>query len=150
MPYHQLQKTQNPELKVLYEAAYQEALVAYAAHPVTQTMSKQDLDRWSSWAEGASNNFHRASSAVEGRNGALAQSYHNGRGLTNRRLSALTVIHNYDTRRSDGSTPAERLYGEQFPDLFDWLLSHMGALPLPRTSRQRTRHDPLAVAAVPL
>ena len=147
--YHQLQKTQNPELKVLYEAAYQEALAAYVAHPVTQTTSNQDLDRWRSWAEGASNNFHRASSAVEGRNGALAQSYHNGRGLTNRRLSALTVIHNYDTRRSDGSSAAERLYGEQFPDLFDWLLNQMGALPLPRKSRQCTRHDPLAVAAVP-
>ena len=136
-------------MKVLYEVAYQEALAAYAAHPVTQTMSKQDLDRWRSWAEWASNNFHRASSAVEGRNGSLAQSYHNGRGLSNRRLSALTVVHNYDTRRSDGSTPAERLFGGQFPDLFDWLLNQMGALPLPRKPRQRVVHDPLATGAVP-
>ncbi len=146
--YHQVQKTQNPEMRKLYETALQAAQAAYAAHPVTQAMSKQDLDRWRTWAEWASNNFHRASSAVEGRNGSLAQSYHNGRGLTNHRLSALTVIHNYDTRRSDGSTPAERLFGEQFPDLFDWLLNQMGALPLPRKSRQRSRHDPLATSAV--
>jgi len=147
--YHQLQKTQNPEMRVLYKAAYQEAHAAYAAHPVTQSISQQDVDRWRSWAEWASNNFHRASSAVEGRNGTLAQSYHNRRGLPTQRLSALTVIHNYDTKRSDGSTPAERLFEEQFPDLFDCLLNQMGALPLPRSSQQRISHDPLATAAVP-
>lgn len=147
--YHQLQKTQNPEMRLLYKAAYQEAHAAYTAHPVTQSMSQQDVDRWHSWAEWASNNFHRASSAVEGRNGTLAQSYHNRRGLPTQRLSALTIIHNYDTKRSDGSTPAERLFEKQFPDLFDWLLNRISALPLPRTSRQCIRHDPLATAAVP-
>ncbi len=146
--HHQLHKTQNPEMKKLYATAWQKAQAVYALHPVTQTMSQDDLDRWCSWAEWASGNFHRASSAVEGRNGSLAQSYHNGRGLTNRRLAALTTIHNYDTRRRDGSTPAERLYGEQFPDLFDWLLGQMGALPLPRKARQPVVHDPLAINAV--
>ena len=146
--YQQCRKTQNPEVKKLYIAAWQKAQAAYAVHPVTLTMSKQDLDRWRSWGEWSSGNFHRASSAVEGRNGCLSQSYHNGRGLTNRRLSASTVIHNYDTRRRDGSTPAERLYGEQFPDLFDWLLGQMGALPLPRKTRPRNFRDPLAADAV--
>lgn len=146
--HHQLHKTQNPEMKILYEAALQKAQVAYAVHPVTQTMSQDDLVHWRSWAEWASDNFHRASSAVEGRNGSLAQSYHNGRGLTGRRLAALTTIHNYDTRRRDGTTPAERLYGQQFPDLFEWLLGQMGALPLPRKARQPVMHDPLAVNAV--
>ncbi len=146
--YQQCQKTQNPEVKKLYVEAWQKAQTAYTVHPMTQTMSKQDLDCWRSWAEWASGNFHRASSAVEGRNGCLSQSYHNGRGLTNRRLSALTVIHNYDTRCRDSSTPAERLYGEQFPDLFDWLLGQMGALPLPRKARLPVVHNPLAVGAV--
>jgi len=146
--HHQLHKTQNPEMKKLYAAALQKAQAAYAGHPVTQTMSPHDLDHWRSWAEWTSGNFHRASSAVEGRNGCLAQSYHNGRGLTNPRLAALTTIHNYDTRRRDGSTPAERLYGEQFPDLFAWLLGQMGALPLPRKARHPVVHDPLAVNAV--
>ena len=141
--HHQLHKTQNPEMKKLYEIALRKAQLAYAAHPVTRTISKKDLDRWRSWADWDSNNFHRASSAVEGRNGCLSQSYHNGRGLTNRRLKALTTIHNYDTRRHDGSTPAERLYGEQFPDLFEWLLGQMGALPLPRKARQRIAPNPL-------
>ena len=135
--YDQLQKTRHPEMREVYETALQKAQAAYADHPITRTISKKDLDRWRTWAEWASGNFHRASSAVEGRNGALSQSYHNGRGLTSRRLGALTVIHNYDTRRRDGSTPAERLYGAQFPDLFDWLLDQMGALPLPRQSRAK-------------
>jgi len=145
--YDQLQKTRNPEMREVYETALHKAQAAYADHPITRTISKKDLDRWRTWAAWASGNFHRASSAVEGRNGSLSQSYHNGRGLTARRLGALTVIHNYDTRRNDGSTPAERLYRAQFPDLFDWLLDQMGALPLPRQSRQRTVHDPLSVAA---
>lgn len=147
--YQQFQKTQNPEMRKLYQTAWQKAQAAYAIHPVTQTISEKDLERWRSWAEWASSNFHRASSAVEGRNGYLSQSHHNGRGLTNRRLGALTVIHNYDTKRSDDSTPAERLYGKQFPDLFDWLLGQMGALPLPRKSRQRIVHNPLVASAVP-
>ncbi len=109
-------------MKKLYVAAWQKAQAAYSIHPVTQIMSKQDLNRWRSWAEWASGNFHRVSSAVEGRNGCLSQSYYNGRGL-----SALTVIHNYDTRRRYGSTPAERLHGEQFTDLFAWLLGQVGA-----------------------
>ena len=92
--HHQFQKTQNPEMKKLYQEAWHKAQAAYAVHPVTQTMSKEDLDRWCSWAEWSCGNFHRASSAVEGRNGCLSQSYHNGRGLTNRRLGALTAIHN--------------------------------------------------------
>ena len=146
--YHQCQKTQNPEMRKLYVEAWQKAQAAYEDHPLTQTMSKQDLDRWRSWGEWASGNFHRASSAVEGRNGSLSQSYHNGRGLTNRRLSALTVIHNYDTRCRDNSTPAERLYETQFPDLFDWLLGQMGALPLPRKARPRTLYNPLLAGAV--
>lgn len=144
----QLEKTRNPEMRKVYRAALRKAQAAYADHPMTPTVSKKELERWRTWAKWASSHFHRASSAVEGRNGLLSQSYHNGRGLTSHRLGALTVIHNYDTHRSDGSTPAERLYGEQFPDLFDWLLNRMGALPLPRKSRQRIAHDPLAVGAV--
>jgi len=146
--HHQFHKTQNPEMKKLYETAWYQAQAVYAVHPVPQTMSQDDVEHWLGWAEWASGNFHRASSAVEGRNGCLSQSYHNGRGLTSRRLAALTTIHNYDTRRCDGSTPAERLYRHQFPDLFDWLLGQMGALPLPRKARQPVVHDPLATNAV--
>jgi len=146
--HQQLQKTQNPDMKTLYQAAWRNAQAAYATHPVTQTMAQKDLANWRSWAEWAGGNFHRASSAVEGRNGYLSHSYGDGRGLTTRRLTALTVIHNYDTRRLDGSTPAERLYGEKLPDLFEWLLGQMEALPLPRRSRQHNAPSPFAFKPV--
>jgi hypothetical protein len=70
------------------------------------------------WAEWMTKKFHRSSSAVEGRNGFLSQMYHNGRGLTAKRLRALTVIHNYGIKRLDGTTAAMRLFDREFPDLF--------------------------------
>jgi len=33
-------------------------------------------------------------------------------------------------RREDGTTAAERLFGDPFPDLFEWIVEHMGELPL--------------------
>ncbi len=146
--WHQLQKTQHPEMRKVYESAWQNAQAAYETHPLTRTMSEKDIDRWRSWGEWASSNFCRASSAVEGRNGYLSQSHHNGRGLTNRRLRALTAIHNYGIKRRDGSTSAQRLYGERFPDMFEWLAGQMGALPLPRKTRKRVVPNPLIPKAV--
>jgi hypothetical protein len=146
--HHQCHKTQNPDMKKLYQKAWHKAQAAYAVHPMTQTMSREDLDGWCRWAEWTCAHFHRASSAVEGRNGCLSQSYHNGRGLTKDRLTALTAIHNYDTRQQDSRTPAERLFNAPFPDLFEWLIAQMDALPLPRKARQRLVHNPLAVVAV--
>jgi hypothetical protein len=57
--YDQLQKTRNPEMKEVYEAALRKAQAAYrqpevAHHPVTQTISKKELDRWRTWAKWAS------------------------------------------------------------------------------------------------
>jgi hypothetical protein len=93
--------------------------------------------------------FHRSSSAVEGRNGCLAQLYHNGRGLTPQRLRALTVIHNYGLKREDGTTAAKRLFGTEHTELFSWLLEQMGELPLARKSRQRVNPNPLKLLSVP-
>ena len=70
--------------------------------------------------------------------------------VTKNRLAAMTVIHNYDLRRADGTTAAQRLFGSPFPNLFDWLLGQMGELPLPRMSRQRIIHNPLKFNTVPL
>jgi hypothetical protein len=146
--HHQLQKTQNPEMRKTYEIAWKKAHCAYKTHPLTATIEKADLERWQCWGEWACGNFHRTSSAIEGRNGALSQSYHNGRGLTKRRQRALTAIHNYDTKRSDGTTPAQRLYGRQFEDMFEWLLGQMEALPQPRKARVRIPKNPLEINTV--
>ena len=75
--------------------------------------------------------------------------YHNGRGLTKKRLAALTVVHNYGLKRADGTTAAERLFGSPFPDVFEWLISQMGELPLPRKPRDRIKRNPLILQCVP-
>jgi hypothetical protein len=76
--------------------------------------------------------FQRTSSAVEGRNGYLSGLHQANRGFTEQTLKVLTVIHNFDLRRDDGTTAAQRLFGKPFPVLFDWVVLHMGELPRPR------------------
>ena len=71
----------------------------------------------------------RLLSAVKARNGYLSQANHCARGTPTRRLKVLTVIHNFDLKRADGTTAAERLFGTPFPDLFGWVVERMGALP---------------------
>jgi hypothetical protein len=147
--HHQMRKTQNRLHRERYRKAWQKAVQAWEADPFHSGLSDSDLQRWLEWGEWMVRQFHRSSSAVEGRNGCLSQMYHNGRGLTENRLKALTVIHNYGLRRQDGTTAAERLFGTPFPDLFDWLASQMGELPLPRKARQRAVRNPLKLQFVP-
>lgn len=77
--------------------------------------------------------FQRASSQVEGRNGFLAQINHNQKGFDKTRLEVMTVIHNFDTRRVDGKTPAQRLFQNMtFEPLFEFILKNIDQLPRPR------------------
>lgn len=79
--------------------------------------------------------FQRSSSCVEGRNGQLALRHHSFHRLSPRKLQALTTIHNFFLTRPDGSTAAERFFGQPPTPLFDSLLQ---ALPLPpRPARKR-------------
>lgn len=66
--------------------------------------------------------FVRSSSCVEGRNGQLSLHHHGSHVLSPGKLKALTVLHNYFIKRSDGSTAAERFFGQKPADLFEWLL----------------------------
>jgi hypothetical protein len=145
----QMERTQNPILKTAYKQAWERALAVWKANAVTLNLSSTEIERWRAWGEWMAGKFQRASSAVEGRNGCLSQMYHNGRGLTKPRLKALTVIHNFDLKRTDGTTAAERLFGTQFPDLFEWVVDRMGELPLPREGRKRASHNPLIPQTVP-
>lgn len=69
--------------------------------------------------------FQRSSSCVEGRNGLLALFHHSLHRLSRRKLSALTTVHNYFVKRSDGTTAAERFFGSPPKDLFEWLLERV-------------------------
>jgi hypothetical protein len=69
--------------------------------------------------------FQRSSSCVEGRNGQLAFRRHALHRISPRRLAALTVVHNYYLKRSDGTTAAERFFGTAPQDVFTWLLERV-------------------------
>jgi len=118
-------------------------------HPLSVELSLSEIQHWQTLAETMVGQFHRSSSAVEGRNGWLSQMYHNGRGFTEKRLKALTVIHNYFIRRNDGTTAAMRFFKSDHLDLFDWLLEQMGPLPLARNAREHTPHNPLRLMNIP-
>lgn len=148
--HHQLNKTQNKETKVKYQVAWEQASHKLSKHSLTHKISNSELEQWVEWSQWMVRQFHRSSSAVEGRNGCLSQMYHNGRGLTENRLKALTVIHNYGIKRHDGTTAAMRLFNTELPDLFSWLLDEMGALPLPRKSRGKVIANPMKLLSVPL
>lgn len=147
--HQQLHKTKSPKQQEKYQQAWQRAVHALQADAFSATLPESELQRWLAWAEWMARKFHRSSAAVEGRNGFLSQMYHNGRGLTEKRLRALTVIHNYGLKRLDGTTAAMRLFDREFPDLFSWLVTEMGELPLPRKGTKRVIHNPLFLITVP-
>jgi hypothetical protein len=105
-------------------------------HAITQRLAPQVLADWYAWATDRVNAFQRASSAVEGRNGFLSQMHHNHRGLPKQRYKVWTVLHNFDCRAADGTTPASRFFRREFPDLFETVLSHVEDLPRPRQRSQ--------------
>jgi hypothetical protein len=81
--------------------------------------------------------FQRSSSCVEGRNGQLALHHHRLHRISDRKLAALTTVHNYFIRRGDGTTAAERFFDAKARDLFEWVLDHVD---LPgRPAQKRTQ-----------
>ena len=109
---------------------------AFAQHPITQRLAPHVLAEWQAWATDRVKAFQRASSAVEGRNGFLSQMHHNQRSLPKQRAKVWTVLHNFDGRAADGTTPASRFFRREFPDLFETVLSHVEDLPRPRQRHQ--------------
>jgi hypothetical protein len=90
--------------------------------------------------------FQRSSSCVEGRNGRLSLQHHGHSRVSERRLKALTVLHNYVVKRPDGTTAAERFFGQKPKDVFSWLLERMPDLPRPARKRPRQTAESLSKA----
>ena len=78
--------------------------------------------------------FQRSSSCTEGRNGQLSLYHHGLHLLSDRKLRALTILHNYFIQRPDGTTAAERFFGSKPPDLFEWLLERVAIPARPRSA----------------
>jgi hypothetical protein len=79
--------------------------------------------------------FQRSSSCVEGRNGHLALFHHGQHRIPDKKLQALTVVHNFHARRDTGDTAAERFFGVPHDRLFDRLLTRLPMLPRPAHAR---------------
>ncbi len=110
---------------------------AFDQHAITQGLAPHVLADWKAWALQRTQAFQRTSSAVEGRNGYLSQMHHNQRGLPRRRYKVWAILHNFDGRALDGTTPASRFFRRTFPDLFETVLSHIEALPQPRRRKRQ-------------
>ncbi len=128
----QVSRTRCPRRKAKLVEALEAAQAAFAAHPLSAELPPEVLAGWKAWAAEHAQTFHRASSAVEGRNGYLAQLHHNQRGLPKRRYKVWSALHNFDCRASDGSTPASRFFRRDFPNLFETVLAQIDDLPRPR------------------
>lgn len=145
----QVQRTKNPDLRKNYQAAYSKANQSLSQHPLTASLSLSDREHWWNWAIWMVSKFQRSSSAVEGRNGYLSQIHRSQRGLSSKRLQVETVIHNFSVTRSDGTTAAQRLFGREFPDLFEYLVEHIGELPQPRKLRKSSQPEIFTLPTVP-
>jgi len=86
--------------------------------------------------------FQRSSSCVEGRNGQLALHHHSLHRIGNRKLAALTTIHNYFIKRSDGTTASERFFGASPRNLFEQILDRVDLPGRPAQKRPRPQRKP--------
>ena len=76
--------------------------------------------------------FQRSSSNVEGRNGYLSLRHHQLRGLDRpRKRACLTAIHNFFLTRADGTTAAERFFGQKPRSMFTAILEAVAIPPAP-------------------
>jgi hypothetical protein len=81
--------------------------------------------------------FQRSSSNVEGRNGYLSLRNHQLRGLDRpRKRACLTTIHNFFLARPDGTTAAERFFGQTPRSLFTTILGSVDLPPAPRSPQR--------------
>lgn len=76
--------------------------------------------------------FQRSSSNVEGRNGYLSLRNHQLRGLDHpRKRTCLTAVHNFFLTRPDGTTAAERFFGQKPRSMFAAILESVEIPPAP-------------------
>ncbi len=82
--------------------------------------------------------FQRSSANVEGRNGYLSLRNHQLRGLDlPRKRECFTAIHNFFLTRPDGTTAAERFFGQQPRSMFAAILASVELPPAPLSPPRR-------------
>lgn len=128
----------NPKLVAYYENRMVQSQDASIQHLQDLNISASRQTFIFEMAYQMAKSFQRSSSQVEGRNGYLAFVHHGQKGIPVNKMKALTVIHNFDTKRSDGYTPAKRLFRKDFPNLFEFLCSNVTGFKEPRKRKIKT------------
>jgi hypothetical protein len=101
-------------------------------------MSPEVQDQLHQKAKTLAEVFQRSSSNVEGRNGYLSLRNHQLRGLDlPRKRECLTAIHNFFLTRADGTTAAERFFGQKPRSMFAAILASVELPPPPLSPPRR-------------
>jgi Family of unknown function (DUF6399) len=99
---------------------------------VLSALSPEAQDHLHDEAKRLATVFQRSSSNVEGRNGYLSLRSHQLRGLDlPRKRECFTAIHNFFLTRPDGTTAAERFFGQQPRSMFTAILASVELAPAP-------------------
>ena len=111
------------------------------------SLDKEQVQHLESVAKECAGFFQRSSSCVEGRNGHLSLRHHSQHNISHRKLQALTVVHNFVVERPDGTTAAERFFGNKPKSLFKHLLDRIDLPARPAKRRSQPVSQPWLLAA---
>ena len=130
-------KSRNKDLRQYYKNRMNTAIQNSLFDDIGAAIPHSRKEELWKMAHSLAISFQRASSQVEGRNGYLSFVNHAHKGIPEQRLKALTIIHNYDIRRKDGTTPAKRFFDAEFPDLFEFLCLNVTGFKEPRKRKAK-------------
>ena len=137
-----LQRAKKKEHKERIKTTLKKLEAMINNNPLWREISEGVQTEWWRRALECAQVFQRSSSCVEGRNGQLSLKFHAFRRINSNSLKILTVLHNFFIKRADGTTAAERFFGQKPKDLFTWLLDKV-ELPRPRKKHQRRTKNEL-------
>jgi len=110
----------------------------YEPGGVLSALSQEAQDQFQETAKRLAAVFQRSSSNVEGRNGYLSLRNHQLRGLDlPRKRECFTTIHNFFLTLPDGTTAAERFFGQKPRSMFAAILASVEISPAPLSPPQR-------------
>jgi Family of unknown function (DUF6399) len=116
----------------LHELAERLRAPLFESGGVLNALSPEAQDHLHDEAKRLAPVFQRSSSNVEGRNGYLSLRSHQLRGLDlPRKREGFTAIHNFFLPRPDGTTAAERFFGQKPRSMFAAILDSVELAPTP-------------------
>src|SRR5215510_11626619 len=136
IPAYSLERVASPQTvaqgEPLRELAERLRTPLFASGGALEALSPVEQNQLKAKAATLAEVFQRSSSNVEGRNGYLSLRHHQLRGLDHpRKRICLTAMHNFFLTRSDGTTAAERFFGQKPRSMFAAILESVEIPPAP-------------------